>query len=92
MEELWKQENEWRTARNQKSGTSAARSVLSRTLVSDVAGAARNGLYEGGDYFDNLGSSNYNNAMLLGKELEFAKPHTQFLDYCPYRSRQINPR
>ena len=30
------------------------------TLVSDVVGAVRNGLYEGGDYFDNLGGSNYN--------------------------------
>jgi hypothetical protein len=46
----------------------------------------------GGDFFDNLGGSNYNKPILLGNELGFAKPYTQFFDYCPYRSRQIYPR
>ena len=49
-------------------------------------------IIRGGDYFDNIGGNNYNESMLLGKELGFAKPYTQFLDYRPYRSRQINPR
>ena len=44
------------------------------------------------DCFDNLGGGIYNESILLGNELGFAKTHTQFLDYCPYRSRQINPR
>ena len=46
----------------------------------------------GGDFFDNLGGAHYNESILLGNELGFAKPYTQFLDYRPYRSRQINPR
>ncbi len=46
----------------------------------------------GSDCFDNLGGDNYNEPISLGNELGFAKPYTQFLDYCPYRSRQINPR
>ena len=52
----------------------------------------RCGVYEEGVCFDNLGGSNYNKPILLGNELGFAKPYTQFLDYCPYRSRQIYPR
>ena len=41
----------------------------------------------GGDFFDNLGGAHYNESILLGNELGFAKPYTQFLDYRPYRSR-----
>ncbi len=45
-------------------------------------GAAR--IIRGGDCFDNLGGSNYNELILLEKELAFAKPYTQFFDYRPY--------
>ena len=41
----------------------------------------------GGVYFDNIGDAHYDESILLGNELGFAKPYTQFLDYCPYRSR-----
>ncbi len=54
--------------------------------------SVRSGLYEEGVYFDNIGGAHYNEPILLGNELGFAKPYTQFLDYRPYRSRQINPR
>ena len=54
-------------------------------------GAERSGLYEGGDYFDNLGGSYYNEP-IFKNGLGFAKPYTQFLNYRSYRSRQINPR
>src|SRR5689334_6163727 len=49
------------------------------------AGAAR--IIRGPVYFDNPGGSHYNEPILLMNELAFAKPHTQFLDYRPYRSR-----
>jgi hypothetical protein len=45
-----------------------------------------------GARFDNLGGSYYNEPIFFRKERGFAKSDTQFLDYRPYRSRQINPR
>ncbi|ALA59708.1 hypothetical protein NITMOv2_3315 [Nitrospira moscoviensis] len=58
-----------------------------------MTGCARSGAIIGaGDFFDNLRGSYYNEPIFPGYELGFAKPDTQFLDYRPYRSRQINPR
>ena len=64
--------------------------AIGHTRLKDFVRAER--IIRGGDFFDNIGGAHYNESILLGNELGFAKPDTQFFDYCPYRSRQINPR